>query len=180
LGSAKFAVVGSNTVRNATQAEIDTFASLEQTDANNQDSSEAINFFQTHPRFRKAFKAFAQLTIDEINILRGQIIGAATLVWDAPNMANASGATSPNISVTGAAFGDFVEVAASISFAGLIAFGYVSAANTVVIRLHNGTGGAINPGSATYNVAVRRDVALAARTKVQALTALTAAVSAND
>lgn len=180
LGIAKIALPGSNTIRNATQAEIDTFAGFQTTDESAQDAAEAINLFQTHPRFRKAFKAIVKLTVDELNILRGQIIGVGTVVWDAPNMANASGATSPNITVAGAQLGDFVEVAASATFANLVAFGYVSAANTVVIRLHNGTGAALNPGSITYSVCVRRDVALAQRTYAQAQNALAADVSAND
>lgn len=180
LGFAKFAVVGSNTVRNATQPEINAFSTGETTDANAMDASEASNICNTHPRFRKAIKAIVKLTVDELNILRRLIIGTGNVVWDAPNMANATGATSPNITVTGAAFGDFVEVSSSVSFAGLVAFGYVSAANTVVIRLHNGTGSAVNPGSATYFVAVRRDVVLADRTYSQAQTALLAQVSSSD
>lgn len=180
LNFAKFAVVATNTVRNATQGEIDAFSTGETTDQNAQDATQASSLLQTHPQLRKAFKAICQLVVDELNILRGQIIGVVTSSWDAPNMTNGTGATSPNITVTGAALGDFVEVAADASFAGLVAFGYVSAANTVVIRLHNGTGGAVNPGSITYKVCVRRDTALANRTKAQAITALLAAVSAND
>lgn len=113
------------------------------------------------------WRALALMLVDEFNILRGVVIGTGSVVWDAPNMANAAGATSPNITVNGAAFGDFVDVACSGTFAGLIAFGYVSAANTVTIRLHNGTGGAINLGSLTYNVVVRRDVTLPNRTIAQ-------------
>lgn len=180
LGTAKFAVVGSNTIRNATAPEIAAFATGQTTDESAQDASEAVAFFQTHPRFRKAFKAVCQLVIDELNILRGKVIGVQTSVWDAASITNGTGLTSPNITVAGAAFGDTVSVGCSITIASLTMTGYVSAANTVNIRLENQTGSAINLASATYTVVVRRDTVLADRTKAQAIAALIADVSAND
>jgi hypothetical protein len=95
-------------------------------------------------------------SLDQINLLRSQTIGVAAPTWDAPSLANAAGATSPNVTVAGATFGDSVEVACSVSTQGLIAYGYVSAANTVNVRLHNGTGAAINLPSAQWKVVVRR------------------------
>ena len=61
-----------NTIRNATQAEIDTFANLEEADENKQDMEGAREFLQSHPRFRKLMVAFADVIIGEINILRAQ------------------------------------------------------------------------------------------------------------
>lgn len=86
LGIAKFAVVGTNTVRNATAGEITAFGSGETADINNQDAAEAINFFQTHPRFRKAFKALVHRIVTENNLqaaqwnqFRAEVAAATTL-----------------------------------------------------------------------------------------------------
>jgi len=54
-----------------------------------------------------------------------------------------------------AATGDFVIVAPPGNLtAGLVLCGFVSAANTVTIRIINGTAGAIDPASATFGIAV--------------------------
>ncbi len=57
--------------------------------------------------------------------------------------------------VTGAATGDFALAAPPGNLtAGLVHSAFVSAANTVTIRLVNGTAGAIDPASATWGIAV--------------------------
>ena len=71
LGYAKI-FEGSNTVRNATQAEIDNFPIAENDDENQQDADAAIELFQSHPRFRKMMIAFSDIIIGEINILRNE------------------------------------------------------------------------------------------------------------
>lgn len=59
------------------------------------------------------------------------------------------------ISVTGAVVGDGVVLGPPATLdAGLSATGYVSAADTVTIRLANHTNGAINPAAATWHVYV--------------------------
>lgn len=59
------------------------------------------------------------------------------------------------ITVTGAATGDAVALAPPSTIdAGLVWAGFVSAANTVTIRLLNTTGGAIDPASATWGCVV--------------------------
>ena len=58
------------TVRNATQVEIDGYQGLQDTDEAIEDREAAQDFFDTHPRFRKAFKAMAVLMMEELNILR--------------------------------------------------------------------------------------------------------------
>ena len=68
LGFAKINDAG--TVRNATQPEIDGFAPDELEDEKDQDAADATLLLETHPHFRKAFKALALLMMDEINILR--------------------------------------------------------------------------------------------------------------
>lgn len=79
-----------------------------------------------------------------------------SIVWDPANMADGAGETSGDITVTGAAFGDFVEVAAPYDLQGIVATGYVRAADTVRIRLQNETGGAIDLPSGTWRVRVNK------------------------
>jgi hypothetical protein len=107
-----------------------------------------------------------------LNVLRDDVIGVASQTWDPASMANATGLTSPNFTVSGAAFGDLVDPVAPYTLAGVTATAYVSAANTAVIRLHNGTGGAVNLASGSWSVIVRRHGTLAPRTLAQAQTAI--------
>ncbi|MEV8638100.1 hypothetical protein AB0395_41255 [Streptosporangium sp. NPDC051023] len=59
------------------------------------------------------------------------------------------------VTVTGAATGDFVIVAPPGNLnTGLVVCGFVSAADTVTIRVLNGTAGAIDPASSTWKVTV--------------------------
>lgn len=75
-----------------------------------------------------------------------------SLIWDPANMADGTGLTSPDIAVTGAAFGMNVTVAAPYDLQGIIATAYVQAADVVKIRLQNETGGAIDLGNGTWQV----------------------------
>lgn len=85
-----------------------------------------------------------------------RIVINGSLVYDPPNLADGAGDTSAAITVTGAAFGDFVTVAAPYDLQGIVATGYVSAANTARIRLQNETGGAIDLASGTWRVRVEK------------------------
>jgi hypothetical protein len=61
------------------------------------------------------------------------------------------------LTVTGAQPGDVVGVGVSTApEAGLMLYGYVSAANTVKVRVANVTGSAVDPASRTYTVVVTR------------------------
>lgn len=69
--------------------------------------------------------------------------------------ANGAVATELTVTVTGAAVGDKVVLGPPSTLeTGLIAFGYVSAANTVSIRLANLSGSTVDPASASWKVAV--------------------------
>ena len=73
LGIAKIAIPGiPNVVRNATSAEIDTFAVRKLNDKNIQDREAARDFLRQHPRFRKVLTALVDVLIDEINLLRDE------------------------------------------------------------------------------------------------------------
>ncbi len=78
----------------------------------------------------------------------------ATTTWNPAAITNASGVTSSAITVTGAAPGDFVMVAAPYDLQALDATAYVSAANTVKIRLNNLTGSTVTLASGTWRVRV--------------------------
>jgi hypothetical protein len=78
----------------------------------------------------------------------------ATATWNPGAVANASGALSSAITVTGAALGDFVMVAAPYDLQGLSATAYISSANNVKISLGNLTGGSVTLASGTWRVRV--------------------------
>lgn len=80
----------------------------------------------------------------------------ADLVWNPASMADGSFQVSPSIIVTGAVFGDFVQVGVSISLAGVIAIPYILSADTVRIVLINHTGGVVDLASATWSIRVIR------------------------
>ena len=80
------------------------------------------------------------------------LVGSASIDF-ASISAGAVGTQS--VTVTGAKTGDVVALGPPSGInANLIWSGYVSAADTVTIRLYNPTGGAIDPASATWKVVV--------------------------
>jgi hypothetical protein len=76
-----------------------------------------------------------------------------SVVWDAGSIADGDEAVQ-EITVTGAALGDFVLVSLSIDVADLVLTAAVTATNTVTVSLANNTGGAIDLASATAYVRV--------------------------
>lgn len=108
LGVAKFAVVGTNTVRNATAGEITTFIDGEEDDLAAQAATEALRLCETDARFRKVVKAIIKRVIAENNLqaaqwnaFRAQVAAATTLAdlktrvanntTDMPTRTNAQG-----------------------------------------------------------------------------------------
>lgn len=78
----------------------------------------------------------------------------ATATLDFPSIP-ANSTAELTVTVTGATAGSPVMLGAPAAIeAGLIFCGYVSAADTVTVRVHNQTGGAIDPASATWTVSV--------------------------
>lgn len=78
----------------------------------------------------------------------------ATTTFNPGTITSGSGILSSAITVTGAALGDFVMVAAPYDLQGVDATAYVSAANTVKIRLSNLTGAGVTLASGTWRVRV--------------------------
>jgi len=77
----------------------------------------------------------------------------ASAVIDFASIADAALEES-QVTVTGAALGDFVVVTCGIDQIGLVLSGYVSAADTVEVVASNLTGGAVNLASATFLIKV--------------------------
>lgn len=82
----------------------------------------------------------------------------ASATLDFPSIA-AGGSQDLTVTATGAAVNDTVHLGPPTGLtAGLIPFAWVSAADTVTIRLSNITAGAIDPASATWKVAVHQGI----------------------
>jgi hypothetical protein len=77
-----------------------------------------------------------------------------TFTWDPANLADGAGVTSAAVTLTGAAFGDAVLVAAPYDLQGIVCTGYVSALNAVKVRLQNETGGAVDLANGEWRVRV--------------------------
>lgn len=86
--------------------------------------------------------------------LLGVLTATATL--DFPSI-GANDTAQLTMTVTGAATGDavFIGLPSTIN-TGLVATGFVSATNTVAIRLHNTSGGSIDPASSTFRAVVAK------------------------
>ena len=65
-------ILDGTTVRNATQAEIDTFAAAAIDDANIREANRAIDYLKNNPQFRRIMTALASILVDEFNILRAE------------------------------------------------------------------------------------------------------------
>ncbi len=72
LGFAKIALPGSNTIRNATQGEIDAFAPAEAAWRDALDATQALTSINNHPRWRKVFKALLKRLISLFNTTNGK------------------------------------------------------------------------------------------------------------
>lgn len=99
--------------------------------------------------------------LDKINYFHSHtsvIVGTGNIDYDPPSISNGASVTSSAITVNGAQFGDIVEVLPPYDLQGVLAFGYVSSVNTVIIRLINNTGSSKNLPSGQWKVVVRRYV----------------------
>ncbi|WP_214629993.1 hypothetical protein [Paenibacillus agaridevorans] len=80
----------------------------------------------------------------------------ATVTVDPASLATVTGALTSGITVTGAALGDRVELFPPYSTQGVMAFGFVSAANTVQISFFNPLGTTIDLASGSWTIHVIR------------------------
>lgn len=70
----------------------------------------------------------------------------ASATYDPPLLADSAGATT-DVTVPGAALGDFATAAFSLATAGIVITAWVSAPNTVSVRFQNETGVSLDYGS---------------------------------
>lgn len=98
--------------------------------------------------------AVYDFTLTEISDAFADHILTDTAVLDFPNLLAFTSADL-TVTVTGAAVGDSVALGPPATIeAGLLWCGWVSAADTVSVRVYNLTGIAVNPASATWRVTV--------------------------
>ena len=94
---------------------------------------------------------------DELDAINAKLavnyFGSAT--YDPASLASGSGVTT-TVSVPGAETGDIVDVAFSTALADVQLWGWVSGPDVVSVRFHNQTGAAVDLGSGTLTVRVRK------------------------
>jgi len=86
------------------------------------------------------------------------VVALVTATVDPASLADGAGATTA-VTVTGAALGDFVLVAAPYDLVDMTVSAYVQAANAVEIRVQNESGSGANLASGTWNICVLRPAA---------------------
>lgn len=99
-------------------------------------------------------KALADIVADIKSVhtpLAGVLTGGKT--YDAGSLVDAAGELT-TVSVPGAALGDFAMASLGVDVQGITVTAYVSAADTVTVRLQNESGGALNLASTTLAVCV--------------------------
>jgi hypothetical protein len=109
-------------------------------------------------------RALALVVKDVYNTFVGDVVGSTTATWDPASVANGASLLSPNVTVIGAQVGDAVDVKPppTLNVSGMFYQGFVTAANTVQVRIGNLSGAAINLASGDWTVIVYRPVKRAA------------------
>lgn len=87
----------------------------------------------------------------KFKLLADILTGSTT--WDAGNLVDGAG-ESKDVTVTGAALGDFASASLGVDLQGMLISAAVKSANTVTVRLQNETGGALDLASTTLRVMV--------------------------
>lgn len=97
--------------------------------------------------------SFGGLALSDTDLFTAVFNGTGTI--DPASLVDGAGATV-TITVTGAAFGDYAMFAAPYDLQGILATPYISAANTVSVRLQNETGATIDLASGTWKAKALR------------------------
>ena len=93
---------------------------------------------------------------DISGVQKGQVIGSAIFVQATVTytLIGSNLSQDQTVTVSGASINDLVVVGAPNLAAGLNVFGFVSAANTVTLRMDNSTAGGVTPGALIFNILV--------------------------
>lgn len=92
--------------------------------------------------------------IDPVFEKYGLINLEQTIIWDPNNLNDGDGDTSPDITITGAALGDYCLCSNSYNLQNVLMLCYVKSSNTAVIRLQNESGGIVNLGSGNWKIKI--------------------------
>lgn len=84
------------------------------------------------------------------------IIGKGSFTYDPASLVDGAGETSGDITVPGAAFGDFVLISAPYALQGITVTGYVKSAGVISIRVQNESGGTIDLANGAWKWMVIR------------------------
>lgn len=87
-----------------------------------------------------------------------EAVVSTTVTFDPPSLLTDGIAVSSGITVTGAALGDSIELYPPYDTQGVAAQAQVSAANTIVISLHNRAAGTVDLASGIWGVVAKRRV----------------------
>lgn len=119
------------------------------------DIDDAKRLYDAIDQIARLERAIVALCRQEFNKRPITVVAEVGGTFDPANLADAAGLTQ-TFTATGAAFGDYVLLAAPYSLQGITATAYVSAANQIAVRLQNESGGAINLASGTWTAIVLR------------------------
>lgn len=84
------------------------------------------------------------------------VVLSGLITFDPPSLLTDGIAVSTGITVTGVAIGDNIELYPPYDTQGIAAQAQVSAANTIVISLHNRAAGTVDLASGTWGVVAKR------------------------
>lgn len=85
--------------------------------------------------------------------LFSKVIKATATGYNVPSLVDGGGNTQ-SVTVVGAKLGDFVRVAFGVDLQGMTATAYVSALNTVTIRVQNESTATVDLAATTVNIVV--------------------------
>ncbi len=84
------------------------------------------------------------------------IVAQVAATVDPGSLIDAAGSTIGSITATGAALGDIVLCGPGVDLVGITVTAYVSAANTISVRVQNESGSTVDLASSTWNFMVIR------------------------
>lgn len=111
----------------------------------------ASDFASNHADTKALLTAF----LADITAIRAALAGILTgsATYDTASLADGAGATT-TVTVTGAVLGDFCIVSLGVDLQGITVTGYVSAADTVSVRIQNESDGTLDLASTTIRAVV--------------------------